>query len=290
MKLYVPDYYYDFKCIADRCQHSCCVGWEIDIDPDTLDIYRNIGGDMGDRIRQNIEYGDCPHFKLSDNDRCPFLNKTGLCDIITTLGDGALCDICADHPRYRNYFKNRLEMGLGLVCEEAARLILSKKGKTVLINTENMKSARAFPKRKKLIDLLQNRKISFSKRLESIIAFSEKDYSPLLYSLERLDTKWEKYIELLNTDTEINDLGFDTVFEQLAVYFLLRHSGSSLENALKFTAFSTYIIMKISAGLKAKTGALSLSDICEISRMYSSEIEYSDENIAIILEKIKTGE
>ena len=39
MKLFAPSYYKDFACIADRCQHSCCVGWEIDIDPDTLAHY-----------------------------------------------------------------------------------------------------------------------------------------------------------------------------------------------------------------------------------------------------------
>lgn len=24
-----------FHCIADACRHTCCKGWEIDIDPDT---------------------------------------------------------------------------------------------------------------------------------------------------------------------------------------------------------------------------------------------------------------
>ena len=31
MKLYAPKYYNEFKCIADKCTHSCCVGWEIDM-------------------------------------------------------------------------------------------------------------------------------------------------------------------------------------------------------------------------------------------------------------------
>ncbi len=29
MNTYAPDYYTEFKCIADKCTHSCCVGWEI---------------------------------------------------------------------------------------------------------------------------------------------------------------------------------------------------------------------------------------------------------------------
>ncbi len=286
MKLYVPDYFFDFKCIADKCRHSCCIGWEIDIDPDTLNIYENIEDEMGERIRKNIEYGDCPHFKLSADERCPFLNSQGLCDIISELGDGALCDICADHPRYRSYFKNRLEMGLGLSCEETARLILTKEDKTRLINAGTKKPARVFTERQKLIDLLQDRSLPFSERLDKLISFEKRDYSPLLYSLERLDRTWEEYIELLKFDADIHSLGFDAAFEQLAVYFLLRHSADSLEAAVKFSAFSTYIIMKLSAGLREKRGALTLHDLCEISRMYSSEIEYSDENIEKILERI----
>ena len=36
-----PDYYNKFKCIANRCRHSCCIGWEIDIDDSTLQKYNN---------------------------------------------------------------------------------------------------------------------------------------------------------------------------------------------------------------------------------------------------------
>ena len=29
-----PDFYGKFKCTAEKCRHSCCIGWEIDIDDD----------------------------------------------------------------------------------------------------------------------------------------------------------------------------------------------------------------------------------------------------------------
>lgn len=32
MKYKVPSYYKDFKCIAGSCKHTCCEGWEIDVD------------------------------------------------------------------------------------------------------------------------------------------------------------------------------------------------------------------------------------------------------------------
>ena len=224
MQILVPDYYNDFKCIADKCQHNCCIGWEIDIDEDTLSLYDGIGGEIGERLQRAIDLTDNPHFIL-EHERCPFLNKNGLCDIITKLGDGALCDICADHPRYRNYFDDRCEMGLGLCCEEAARIILSKTDKVKLIDIDSGETVTPFSEREKVLSILQDRTMSFSGRLASVKNFEEKDYSALFYSLERLDAEWEKYIGLLNAETDTTLSEWDTLFEQLAVFFVLRHSA-----------------------------------------------------------------
>ena len=127
MKVIVPDYYPEFRCIAGACRHSCCIGWEIDIDEDIRALYETIPGDFGQRLRENIDdSGENSCFRLDDEERCPFLNRRGLCDIILHLGEGALCQICTDHPRFRSFFSDRTEMGLGLCCEAAADLILSR--------------------------------------------------------------------------------------------------------------------------------------------------------------------
>ena len=84
MKVIIPDYYPDFHCIADRCRHSCCIGWEIDVDPDTREKYRCIPGEFGARLSAAIDdSGDTAHFRLGPNERCPMLNASGLCDLIT---------------------------------------------------------------------------------------------------------------------------------------------------------------------------------------------------------------
>ncbi len=278
MRLFVPDYYDDFHCIAERCQHNCCIGWEIDIDPDTLALYENIGGDFGERLKSSVSRDGEPHFVLSRQERCPFLNERGLCDIITELGDGALCDICADHPRYRNYVGEDLEMGLGLSCEEAARLILSHKNPTRLIDADTVTDAPLAGERKAALAKLQNREIPFSERLSALFTPPECDCFWLFSSLERLDPEWDNYLELLK-ETATADLSeFDNEFEQLAVYFFLRHGTENPEEGLRFSLFSVYIIRKIAAALKAKKGTLTFDELCDLCRAYSSEIEYSDIN------------
>ncbi len=124
MRLTVPDYYDRFRCIASRCTDNCCIGWEIGIDPAALADYQSQPGAFGDRLRAAIQPGDPPFFALTKSGRCPFLNEENLCDIYRQLGESHLCAICDQHPRFHNWFGAEKESGLGLSCEEAARLIL----------------------------------------------------------------------------------------------------------------------------------------------------------------------
>jgi len=176
-----PDYYKSFKCTASKCSDNCCIGWEIDIDEKTLEYYQNADKKMGGHLLENIELdGETPNFILK-NDRCPFLNDDNLCEIILNLGAEHLCDICRMHPRFNNWLGNERETGLGLCCEEAARLILSQKEKTLLLEeTTDEPAATASPNlpilkksREKLFEIVQNRNKSIGRRITEIIVFSE---------------------------------------------------------------------------------------------------------------------
>ena len=79
MKLYTPNYYKNFKCIAEKCKHNCCIGWEIDIDEDTYEYYQTIKGKFSKRFKNDIVLNDgCAGFRLDGKGRCAFLNKNNL--------------------------------------------------------------------------------------------------------------------------------------------------------------------------------------------------------------------
>ncbi len=132
----VPSYYTNFRCIADKCKDNCCIGWEIDIDDVTAETYRSTQGTFGERLRSNIQFGTPSCFILGKQERCPFLNAQNLCDIITELGETALCQICTDHPRFYEWFGGIKEGGIGMCCEEAARIILSQDAPFSFAETE----------------------------------------------------------------------------------------------------------------------------------------------------------
>ena len=133
MILRKPDFYDTFKCIASQCTDTCCVGWEIDVDRNSQEVYNKVAGTFGEKLRANIEDG---HFKLLPHDRCPFLTGENLCEIYTNLGEGALCDICREHPRFVEVYGNVMERGLGLCCEEATRLLLAGNGPLAFVSEE----------------------------------------------------------------------------------------------------------------------------------------------------------
>jgi len=133
MKITVPEYFTSFRCLADKCSDSCCIGWEIDIDDHTLAKYADLNSDLGREIAKKTQHG---YFDTDKNGRCAFLDGEGLCRIISALGDGYLCDICREHPRYYGVGSDGIEGGLGLSCEAAAKLILSLKKKPKLV-TDN---------------------------------------------------------------------------------------------------------------------------------------------------------
>lgn len=298
MKLFAPDYYNDFKCIADRCQHNCCIGWEIDIDDDTFEYYKGVDSDFGKRLRDNIiNQDDCNCFKLTENERCPFLNKNNLCDIILNLSEDALCQICSDHPRFRNFYSDRIEIGLGLCCEEAARLVLSQKDETKIVGIDNDELAEElndfeksfFNKRNEYFEYFQNRELKIKERMSFYNHYCSKEFLQKYLSLEILDNNWKVIMtELSECYDDIKDIQipneFDISFEQLLVYFTYRHFSLLLDgideaSILKFIKSSVSIIYALCQLHISKNSKLVLEDIIEYSRMYSSEIEYSQENL-----------
>ena len=133
MQIRVPEYFLKFKCIADKCQDSCCIGWEIDVDAATQKKYKALDTELGREIVEKTKQG---FFPLEEKGRCAFLDCKGLCRIISSVGEGYLCDICREHPRYYGISAEGLEGGLGLGCEEAARLILESGGAVEFVYTE----------------------------------------------------------------------------------------------------------------------------------------------------------
>lgn len=185
MKLTFPDYYKKFTCIADKCTDTCCAGWDVVIDGESLEKYTNLSGEYGKKIRGLItadEDGDS--IFAARNGRCPFLLENGLCDMYINIGHSNLCRTCRVFPRFTNAFGARAETGLSLSCPEAARLIFESEN-PVTFETEETDGAiipsdfdaelyfTLLKVRKTAINILHNRKFSANKRICAFLRYCE---------------------------------------------------------------------------------------------------------------------
>lgn len=128
MEVFVPEYYNRFRCIAAACPDSCCKEWEVDVDEQSAAAYRQMPGELGERLRQVLrEYEGGTCMTIEDG-RCPMWREDGLCRIQAERGHDALCKICREYPRLRQDYGDFAELGLEMSCPEAARLIFMHDG------------------------------------------------------------------------------------------------------------------------------------------------------------------
>ena len=252
MILRKPDFYNKFKCTASKCSDTCCVGWEIDVDEASQESYRNVPGSFGDKLRENIVDG---HFRLLPHDRCPFLDKNNLCEIYKHLGEEALCEICREHPRFVEVYGDIMEKGLGLCCEEAAKLLLE--GDSPLIFTseecnepedeldEDDREIRdeVLYAREQIFKTLADSKQTFENRLHETFGYnsenpfaplkSARDYLELLRKTESFGPAWDNALARIKASVakgNVKDEGFFTETEsvRLLAYLIYRHYAKCL--------------------------------------------------------------
>jgi lysine-N-methylase len=313
-----PDYALKFKCLADRCKDSCCVGWEIGIDVETLADYKGLDGELGRRIRQNIDERDGGAvFKLSEDGRCPFLDRCGLCDIIKERGEGGIPEICREHPRYYNVLSDRTEWGVGLSCEEAARLILEcedVRGGDTAPSCDECENFLLFA-RGEAYKVLYESAFSVGERLAALIYYAEavdaalesEEYAEIYPAMplnldEKLDTGWGvgDFSAILRffLDMDFMDLNFKkrieaAVKDEVALprlnekngAFVLRLVAYFLHRYFITAAWDSVTVSKVKFAVVSALVILCLcgedadkKDFIDTAKAYSKEMEYNEDN------------
>ncbi|SCW64857.1 hypothetical protein SAMN02910456_02358 [Ruminococcaceae bacterium YRB3002] len=309
MKAVAPSYYPLFKCIAGACRHTCCAMWEVDIDPATYDKYLNMRGPFAERIRSSVaveddgsETGEA-HFVLRPDGRCPMLRDDGLCDLILECGESSLCRVCDEHPRFFNFRSDRVECGLGLSCEAALDLILNWDKGFELTDVTSMSPAshdidldmvpeeepdeletEVYQARDNAIKIALSRGMRLSERVMKVAGdlWTPAERLEVLKSLESLSSEWCGIYNRIEASPD-NTKSFEVIdgdryalqFLNLFIYFLYRYpwEGGRLAGEL---------LLMTADCVAANPG----TDIRDIVRELSSNVEYSDCNIDDIMSRI----
>ncbi len=310
-----PEFFEEFKCKASECRNTCCKGWEIDIDPISLNRYLNYEGEFGKKMKDSITFQDeefC--FKTDESGRCPFLRKDGLCEIIIEKGEDELSDICALHPRFFYDIKDISYSGFGMACEVISDKIVNELKNNDLIfivedtkddgdlSQKNVTLKEVHEYNRKMDEALNDTEFCFS-FLDFLLTkgiFKEESIYAIISSIEPIDEQWVEELKA------VKGVSFDLIsikenpslcaaLNRIYQYIFFRSMGSCYDEEMDqidiqrysgldhFAAYNTELIYLLFKANKDNKGKYSLSDA---ARRWSAQIEYASETVQELLKNV----
>ncbi|AKJ06445.1 lysine-N-methylase [Archangium gephyra] len=122
-----------FRCIAERCEDTCCTGLKVPVsEPQWARMRAAVAGspEESERLHQCITpnpggaTAEHAFVQMRPDGHCPLLDTERLCSLQRRHGDAVLPDICATFPRVVTRWGERVEVSGTLACPEVARLCL----------------------------------------------------------------------------------------------------------------------------------------------------------------------
>ena len=232
MRYVKPYYYNDFKCIADKCPDTCCAGWQIVIDDETLEKYSNEKDEFSYRLKNSIDWGEGVFFQ--NNGRCAMLNDNNLCDLVTAKGEVGLCRTCHMYPRHIEEFEGVREYSLSLSCPVAARIILEDTNKLVFDIEENdeidpleeefedfdfFMYTQLEQARDVIFEIIQNRDLSVDMRMSYIMDMARKFQNAVdvqeVYRMEEIAEEYKPLEGKILQASELEQISDNIRFEKV---------------------------------------------------------------------------
>ncbi len=294
-----PEFAPYFFCKADKCRHSCCRGWEIDIDEATAERYQLLNGKIGEELRENIVQAEdgTYSFRLTKDERCPFLRADGLCRLILVLGEDALCEICTMHPRFFVMCGDVELAGFGLACEKTVELLLTDKKLLTFYREGEEQEKITFEELVKRLGFAGKCKGDEHKKFFSFRPeFDEGKIRQLLLLMQKtepIDEAWTEHIAYLLREKklvekccqEYAEIYDAAAFDRITAYIAYRQLGQAaaygLDTIYRYAGMNVMCIFLEAA----VTG-----NLAEAVRRWSEQMEYSEENTAFLLQTAKTAD
>ncbi len=205
--------YDTFKCIADKCMDTCCIGWTVFVDSQSAKRYLK-----DPYLKQNItkiQDKDVERYilKMDSNNRCTFLNENGLCDMITKRSEDHLCLTCTEYPRLRKLYGGNIFFSLTFSCEAAISHML-KDDSTLEFEVVELDSVPNINDRYWIAANKFTNETNFEIFNTSMAILQNRQHK-LYEKIAYLYMMYQNIDELeKNENQEINDVNVDTILSQ----------------------------------------------------------------------------
>jgi len=326
MLVRMPEYAKEFRCLAGDCPHSCCIGWEVVLDGETVALYQSVEGSLGEKLRASMQTdaeGDVC-FPLRGG-RCPFLDGENLCEIHRALGQAATSITCREHPRFIEDYGPFREITFSAACPEANRLLLESGEPLTFAEWENGEPTEEgddwldllLPLRQRMMALLADRSLPLRERLGNFLRLARAAQYLLDEEKEarlpELAEKWQpgsgETGELdvfpaglrLLAELEVLEPDWRDVLRQAETAEPVAVEEPLLERIAGYFAFR-YLLKTVNDGdllsraqlcVLAVLAVERIAAVCglaEALRRFSREVEHNEDNVEQLLEVLAWGE
>lgn len=265
-----PSFFQDFRCYADKCMDTCCHGFSIPLDTQSLSaLYEFAKLYMPDAVKHIQHTSEGVFIKFHDS-TCPFL-KQNLCMIHSVSGERYLSYICRKYPRTIVSLGDQMvKHSLFLSCEAVANTVICWENpiSELWIETDRDKESNIYlTKQNTFLKQLVTKhyEISFEKKLLS---------QQLLYQMDITDKSIFEFIP--NEIPVSSNLSIKEINNLLAYYTWHYFDGN---NEAYVQDVSSFMITLIDICI---SNCQSSSEKAMVIHKLSKEIEHSDSNMAMI--------
>ncbi len=307
MKITKPQYFDYFKCVADKCEDTCCRFWQVELDRESFDEVSRFNNIKIKGRKDQAVILPCK------NGGCPFLEDSLLCSLHKEVGHDRLPRTCRLYPRFINTFGGYEEQGLSFSCPTAARLIYSNPLR--LIEEENEAPITSYTEvdanlfsailkiRSVILEYLRNTEDKLETAVGRLLAYSEKadriikekdteseelylvpsapiefEYSEKIFnktvSVHLKNTflrkEWKQKLKSTKFGKNNEDLHAFKVWFSYFIYRYLLRSAVDLEfpAVIRSALLSYFLIARIG------------EEPCVSMQLYSKETEHNERNIS----------
>lgn len=249
MKIVKPTFYKNFKCIAGDCPDSCCQGWEVDADADSLEYYNTLDSTLEikqriDRVLSKDEF-DNNIFTLAPKKRCPFLNDENLCDMHIAIGGEHTPYTCRTFPRFIYDFGGTREIGVSFSCPVASDMMYTLDSfdfeQEITDEPPSLNDIDAtlyytlYKAREQAYSIVKDRSVPINERLKNLLCFTLElqakinDYSDgssddvsfidVFNNPELINPQWTQRVN----DANIKPVSNSVANENIAMYFIYKY-------------------------------------------------------------------
>ena len=307
MKIVTPKFYKDFKCIASACPDSCCQGWEVDVDAESLKYYKSLSGNLRERIDSLLEKDEFGNdiFRLAEKNRCPFLNDENLCDMHIAIGGERTPYTCRTFPRFINDFGGTRELGISFSCPVASDIMWNLQEDFSFVQEINSEPPslndidaelyfNLLSSRKRAYETVLDKSASMCERMADLLRFAKAlqadiddynegteqiEFTDVFSNPELINPEWTEKVSAAKFDKSVIN---SKPCENIAMYFLFRYFMQAV--------YDRDVLSKVKmAAVGVLIPAFFSNDAWTI-HLWSKETEHSDVNMERYKKLLKTAE